>query len=71
MSQYSDQNVYFHRLAPGSLTDEILHRFYDEGYVLCHYDSIASFSEDDYENGASDLEDIVDLAESGGICLSN
>ncbi|WP_318569898.1 hypothetical protein [Salinigranum marinum] len=69
MSQYSELNVYFHRLAPGSPTDETLFKFYDEGYILCHYDDVASFSADEYENGAADLEDIVDFAESGGICL--
>lgn len=69
MSQYSDLKVYFHRLAPGRPSDEILSKFYKEGYILCHYDDVASFSEEDYVNGAADLEDMVDFAESGGICL--
>lgn len=69
MADYSDLKVYFHRLAPGRPTDEVLYDFYRDGYILCHYENVVSFSEEDYDDGAADLEDMVDFAESGGICL--
>lgn len=69
MADYFNLEVFFHRLAPSSPSDETLSEFYKDGYVLCHYDDIASFSEDDYEDGAADLENMVDAAESGGVCL--
>jgi hypothetical protein len=77
MDKYAELDVYFHRLAPVSTSDEVLAEFYQDGYILCHYKSIASFSEDAYqdedldedEEAAADLEDIVETAESGGICL--
>lgn len=69
MSQSFDLDVYFHRLAPGRPSEKVLADFYDDGYILCHYDDKATFSEDDYTGGAADLEDMVEFAESGGICL--
>lgn len=69
MSKYDCMDVYFHRLAPGSPSDDVLNYFYQEGYILCHYENTASFSEDDYDGDAADLEDIVQFAEDGGICL--
>lgn len=69
MSRYADLKVYFHRLAPGRPSDEILHRFYEDGNILCHYEDVASFSEEDYDDGAADLEAMVDFAKSGGVCL--
>lgn len=69
MDSSDELAVYFHRLAPGKPSDDTLSEFYQDGYILCHYENVASFSEDDYEDGAADLEDMVEFAEEGGICL--
>lgn len=66
---HSDLDVYFHRLAPSAPSDDALAKFYEDGYVLCHYGDKASFSVDDYSESPGDLEAMVDAADSGGICL--
>lgn len=68
MEKYSDVDVYFHRLAPGSPSDEVLRDFYEDNIVLCHYENKSSFSDDDYDE-STDIETMVEFAESGGICL--
>lgn len=68
MVDYSELDVFFHRLAPDCSSDETLAEFYRDGYVLCHYRDIASFSEEDYSS-STDIGEMVDAAEMGGICL--
>jgi len=68
MTEYSDMPVYFHRLAPGRPSEEILYEFYKEGLIICHYENEASFSDNDYDD-STDIEEMVQLAKSGGICL--
>lgn len=68
MEEYSNLDVYFHRLAPGSPSDEVLRDFYTDNTVVCHYENRASFSDDDYDE-STDIEEMVEFAESGGICL--
>jgi len=68
MAKHPELDVFFHRLAPDCASDETLAEFYRDGYVLCHYEDIASFSESDYPS-STDIGAMVDAAESGGICL--
>jgi hypothetical protein len=68
MIDYSELDVFFHRLAPDCSSDETLAKFYRDGYVLCHYRDIASFSESDYSD-STDIGEMVEATETGGICL--
>ncbi|MFY4814594.1 hypothetical protein ACOJIV_18135 [Haloarcula sp. AONF1] len=68
MTEYSDMPVYFHRLAPGCPSEDVLYDFYQDGLIICHYENEASFSDEDYDD-STDIEEIVQLANSGGICL--
>jgi hypothetical protein len=79
MTEYNDLKTYFSRLAPSApeeinsepAGDRLIKELYDRRYIICHYDDIASFSEEDYDDSAADLEDVVngELVEEGGICL--
>lgn len=63
MEEYSNLDVYFHRLAPRSPLDGVLRDFYKDNIVVCHYENRASFSDGDYDE-STDIEAMVEFAES-------
>lgn len=67
--EYSELDTGFIHFGLGGPT-EVIRELWNEGYLLCHYENTASFSADDYEESASDLEALVEFVENGGICLS-